>query len=123
LPSSTSYKRSILYWAIFLCLQIAPPIFAAQQESPQLEPQDSFAAPRRAMVERDLRGRGVKDPRVLSAMEAVPRHLFVPENLRSLAYDHLRRAVKASRTRYYQETPEARHRQSSNKVHSHRAVR
>lgn len=39
------------------------------------------------MVDRDLRARGIKDPRVLSAMAAVPRHLFVPENLRPLAYE------------------------------------
>lgn len=39
------------------------------------------------MIDRDLRGRGIKDPRVLAAMEAVPRQLFVPENLRQLAYE------------------------------------
>jgi protein-L-isoaspartate(D-aspartate) O-methyltransferase len=42
---------------------------------------------RRQMVERDLRQRGIKDERVLGAMAAVPRHLFVPEPLRALAYD------------------------------------
>jgi len=30
------------------------------------------------MVERQLRGRGIQDPRVLEAMAAVPRHAFVP---------------------------------------------
>jgi protein-L-isoaspartate(D-aspartate) O-methyltransferase len=39
------------------------------------------------MVERDLRGRGIKDERVLAAMNTVPRHLFVPERLRDAAYD------------------------------------
>jgi protein-L-isoaspartate(D-aspartate) O-methyltransferase len=39
------------------------------------------------MLERDLRARGIKDQRVLAAMDAVPRHLFVPEHLRSSAYD------------------------------------
>ena len=43
-------------------------------------------AARRVMVERDLRGRGIKDQRVLAAMDAVPRHLFVPEHLRDSAY-------------------------------------
>ncbi|MFQ5903853.1 MAG: protein-L-isoaspartate(D-aspartate) O-methyltransferase, partial [Candidatus Binatia bacterium] len=38
------------------------------------------------MVERDLRGRGIKDRRVLEAMALVPRHLFVPESQRPLAY-------------------------------------
>jgi len=39
------------------------------------------------MVERQLRGRGIGDERVLTAMERVPREEFVPENLRPLAYD------------------------------------
>ena len=33
------------------------------------------------------RGRGVTDPAVLAAMRAVPRHRFVPEALRPMAYD------------------------------------
>ena len=41
---------------------------------------------RRHMVEEQIRRRGVRDVRVLSAMEEVPRHLFVPEELRHLAY-------------------------------------
>jgi len=41
---------------------------------------------RRRMVER-LRGRGIRDERVLQAMAAVPRHLFVEEALASRAYE------------------------------------
>lgn len=77
--STKSSKRTVFAWALFLFLHIAPPIFAAQQ--------GYLEAARRTMIDRDLRGRGIKDPKVLSAMEAVPRHLFVPENLRSLAYE------------------------------------
>lgn len=41
------------------------------------------------MVRRHMAARGVRDRTVLEAMETVPRHLFVPENLRSEAYaDH-----------------------------------
>jgi protein-L-isoaspartate(D-aspartate) O-methyltransferase len=41
------------------------------------------------MVSRFVAPRGVDDPRVLEAMRRVPRHLFVPEPLRSKAYgDH-----------------------------------
>jgi protein-L-isoaspartate(D-aspartate) O-methyltransferase len=80
-------KRSIFALAIFLSLQISAAIFAAQQESPQRELDDSLAAARRTMIDRDLRGRGIKDPKVLAAMEEVPRHLFVPKNLRRSAYD------------------------------------
>ncbi len=39
------------------------------------------------MVERQLRGRGISDERVLEAMDVVPRELFVPEGMRELAYE------------------------------------
>jgi len=42
---------------------------------------------RAEMVERQLRRRGVDDERVLAAIGRVPRELFVPEGLRSHAYD------------------------------------
>jgi protein-L-isoaspartate(D-aspartate) O-methyltransferase len=42
---------------------------------------------RHRMVEEQIRARGVRDERVLSAMEEVPRHLFVPPALRGNAYD------------------------------------
>ncbi len=38
------------------------------------------------MVERQLRRRGITDVRVLAAMEAAPRHEFVPETQRGRAY-------------------------------------
>jgi protein-L-isoaspartate(D-aspartate) O-methyltransferase len=38
------------------------------------------------MVDRQLRRRGISDRRVLDAMEAVPRELFVPEAIRARAY-------------------------------------
>jgi protein-L-isoaspartate(D-aspartate) O-methyltransferase len=43
-------------------------------------------AERLRMVELQIRGRGVRDPRVLEAMGKVPRHLFVPVALRAGAY-------------------------------------
>jgi protein-L-isoaspartate(D-aspartate) O-methyltransferase len=39
------------------------------------------------MVERQLRGRGISDERVLAAMAAVPREAFVPATLADRAYD------------------------------------
>ena len=38
------------------------------------------------MVQSQLRDRGIKDPRVLAAMAAVPREAFVPEQERRAAY-------------------------------------
>lgn len=48
--------------------------------------ESDFARSRREMVERDLRGRGIKDQRVLEVMGHVPRHLFVSEKQRAFAY-------------------------------------
>jgi len=43
----------------------------------------------RRMVETQLRGRGIRDARVLDAMERVPRHRFVPAEQQAAAYgDH-----------------------------------
>ena len=39
------------------------------------------------MIERDLMTRGIRDARVLEAMGSIERELFVPEKLRSLAYE------------------------------------
>ncbi len=47
---------------------------------------DSFVAAREAMVNQQIRARGIKDPAVLAAMRDVPRHLFVPPAGRYLAY-------------------------------------
>lgn len=40
-----------------------------------------------AMVREQIESRGVRDPRVLAALRAVPRHRFVPEAYRSRAYE------------------------------------
>jgi protein-L-isoaspartate(D-aspartate) O-methyltransferase len=48
---------------------------------------DPYAARREKMVRYDIEERGVRDARVLAAMRATPRHLFVPEDLRSLAHE------------------------------------
>ena len=56
--------------------------------TPPKEPIDSaaFAAEREQMVTRQLRGRDITDERVLAAMAAVPRHAFVPPDVRAQAY-------------------------------------
>ena len=47
---------------------------------------EPYAAARARMIETQLRARGIRDPRVLAAMAAVPREAFVPVRLRDLAY-------------------------------------
>lgn len=45
-----------------------------------------FERERLRMVNEQLKGRDIRDPRVLDAILKVPRHLFVPESLRPQAY-------------------------------------
>ncbi len=47
---------------------------------------DAFAEARKRMVEEQLKARGIRDQRVLRAMEAVPRHLFVRPEDQEWAY-------------------------------------
>jgi protein-L-isoaspartate(D-aspartate) O-methyltransferase len=73
---------TVLRWpAIFLVLALLTGrgLHAAQE--------DPYLAARLAMVEDQLRGEGISDPRVLQAMREVPRHPFVPSGVRSRAYD------------------------------------
>jgi len=55
------------------------------EETPQSEAE--YAARRGRMVETQLLRRGIQDERVLAAMREAPRHLFVPELFRGMAYD------------------------------------
>jgi protein-L-isoaspartate(D-aspartate) O-methyltransferase len=49
----------------------------------------SFEDRREDMVNRQIQARGIQDHRVLQAMRLVPRHLFIPPELRQDAYqDH-----------------------------------
>lgn len=48
---------------------------------------DRFKKPRTRMVETQIEARGISDRRVLNAMGAIPRHLFVDEGLIEQAYN------------------------------------
>ena len=48
--------------------------------------EEVFMLAREKMVKEQIARRGVKNKRVLEAMGKVERHLFVPENLKNLAY-------------------------------------
>lgn len=62
----------------FIHIAIALTVFAFQ---------DEYSGARERMVRSQIERRGVKDEAVLEAMRNVPRHLFVPSNLQSKAYD------------------------------------
>ncbi len=71
----------------------SPPVETPQAQTPRELPQPKsskedpqFVEARRRMVQRDLRGRDIKDKRVLEVMGRVARQRFVPEKLRPVAY-------------------------------------
>jgi protein-L-isoaspartate(D-aspartate) O-methyltransferase len=48
---------------------------------------DQYISLRRKMIEEQLVSRGIRDERLLAAMEETPRHRFVPAGLASRSYD------------------------------------
>ncbi len=72
---------------IMLALSLGLGLGLALHVSPAIAEAEDLAASRQRMVERDLKGRDISDPRVLAAMAKVPRHQFVPSHLVSRAYD------------------------------------
>ena len=86
--SSKASRGKLLLAAVFFLscallsgFALTPP--GARAQGRQVDP----AHARQRMVEQDLRGRGIRNLRVLQAMSQVPRHLFVPEGLRAFAYE------------------------------------
>jgi protein-L-isoaspartate(D-aspartate) O-methyltransferase len=61
--------------------------FPAHSLEGNMSGQFPFELARRAMVEQQLRRRGIKDERVLEAMFNVPRHEFVPSSQLEVAYE------------------------------------
>jgi protein-L-isoaspartate(D-aspartate) O-methyltransferase len=76
---STASRRLL---ALALILGALLPAGTARSQGPD----GACAAARHQMVER-IRGRGVTDNSVLAALDAVPRHLFVPPQERAKAYE------------------------------------
>jgi protein-L-isoaspartate(D-aspartate) O-methyltransferase len=70
--------------AVFPVLLLVAALAAAMAAPPR---PDDFAPARRRMIE-EIRAHDVKDPAVLAALDAVPRHLFVPESERRDAYEN-----------------------------------
>jgi protein-L-isoaspartate(D-aspartate) O-methyltransferase len=74
-------RKIFLLLAGALLFSSLPPSFSA--EDPAL------IAARRRMVEKDLKGRDITDPKILEIMGRVPRHLFVDASRQRDAYaDH-----------------------------------
>jgi protein-L-isoaspartate(D-aspartate) O-methyltransferase len=70
----------------------------AQDSAPGENPETIFSEARRIMIERDISRRGIKDQRLLRVMATLPRHLFVPEEVRSSAYQDRPLPIGAGQT-------------------------
>jgi len=74
---------------VILAFFILPMVFTQCTDGKggsELNPRGDFKAMREKMVETQIKARGVKDPRVLSALLKVERHRFVPEEHLNSAY-------------------------------------
>jgi len=71
---------------MLLALRLLALTALACSTAPDTEDQ-AFARAREAMVASQIAARGVRDEPTLRAMRKVPRHLFVPPELRAQAYD------------------------------------
>lgn len=83
-------RRSRIFLALAMVLALAVPAAGG----------DAFESLRQAMVEQQVRKRGITQPEVLAAMGQVPRHLFVPESLKEKAYSDEVLVVGQGRTVY-----------------------
>jgi protein-L-isoaspartate(D-aspartate) O-methyltransferase len=80
MPMIIDSLRPLILCGLTLCIVMA---CAGSDTSGQ----DNFQALRERMVETQIRARDVRNADVLQAMGRVPRHLFVPDDVRRFAYD------------------------------------
>lgn len=74
---------------VILAFFVLPMVFIQctdGEKVPKTYPRGDFKAMREKMVETQIKARGVKDPRVLSALLKVERHRFVPKEYLNSAY-------------------------------------
>lgn len=73
----------VLLWPAALPAQAPAPVVPTRVPEPARDPERGA---REAMVRTQLETRGIKNPAVLAAMRQVPRHEFVPPEMRASAY-------------------------------------
>lgn len=76
---SVAFPLPLFPLALFLLFSLAV--------KPCLHAAEDFAMKRHKMIERDIKGRGVKDPGVLNAMSRIGRERFVDKDLAERAYE------------------------------------
>jgi protein-L-isoaspartate(D-aspartate) O-methyltransferase len=86
------YSAPVLLVPSLLCCEFSgshggePPKSAPPANQTASSSSDAMQSEREAMVAEQIERRGIADPGVLEAMRRVPRHLFVLERDRSIAY-------------------------------------
>jgi len=76
-------------FALFLSVLLITSLYFSLTNHAPLLAADPYAQKRKAMIEHDIKGRGIKDKEVLKAMGKIPRQLFVDKGLMKKAYsDH-----------------------------------
>ena len=78
-------KRAVTVLLLLSTLVLACSKRESRSEKP-LPQEDKYAKLRESMVQEQILARGVEDSLVVRAMRKVPRHQFVPAELRGLAY-------------------------------------
>jgi protein-L-isoaspartate(D-aspartate) O-methyltransferase len=76
----------------------APAVSPVAPDPAARRDEQRWAEMREAMVEFQIRQRGVRDERVLAAMNKVPRHRFVPSSIVELAYDDCPQGIGQGQT-------------------------
>jgi len=76
-------SRSRFLGIVLACLFLASFFFITSGFAEESE----YTEQRNRLVKQTIEDRGVSDPEVLRAMYTVPRHEFVPDNLREYAYE------------------------------------
>jgi protein-L-isoaspartate(D-aspartate) O-methyltransferase len=91
-PQITSFamicnRFKMRFGFFLLSIVLSVPLPAASLNQARRETDiDQYTRQRGSMVAAQLQQRGISDARVLDVMRQVPRHLFVPESVRPLAY-------------------------------------
>jgi protein-L-isoaspartate(D-aspartate) O-methyltransferase len=87
-----------LYCFCLLFVASSSLTFRPQDSAAAEDPETIFSEARQIMIERDIARRGIKDQRLLRVMATLPRHLFVPEEMRSSAYQDRPLPIGAGQT-------------------------
>jgi len=79
-------RRNFLALVVIGWIGLLAPAIAAVSARATQDTDKNYQERRESMVREQIEGRGIKDKCVLAAFRKVPRHLFVPESLRAMAY-------------------------------------